>query len=116
MTPEDIAKVCHEVNAEFCVAFGDFSQPLWENAPDWQKDSAINGVNFHLENPDAGASHSHDCWMKEKLDNGWVYGDKKDPDNKTHPCIMDFELLPHAQKAKDFIFKQIVHSLKGELK
>lgn len=111
MEVEKIAKVCHEVNAEYCVAFGDFSQPSWENAPEWQKKSAITGVEFHINNPDAGASNSHESWLSEKISDGWTYGEEKNPDKKEHPCIVLFEHLPAEQKAKDFIFRQIVHSL-----
>ena len=41
---EYIAKVCHEVNRAYCMSQGDGSQPRWEDAPDWQKQSAISGV------------------------------------------------------------------------
>ena len=52
-TKEKIAKVCHEANRAYCEALGDYSQTTWEKAPDWQKESAINGVQFHLDNPGA---------------------------------------------------------------
>ena len=44
MTKQDIAKVAHEINLAYCESIGDNSQPTWELAPDWQKSSAINGV------------------------------------------------------------------------
>ena len=111
MTVEQIAQVCHEINRAFCQSMGDGSQPFWKYAPDWQKTSAINGVNFHLLNPNAGADASHNSWMKEKVDAGWVYGEVKNPDAKTHPCIVPFDQLPKEQQAKDFLFRQVVHSL-----
>jgi len=51
--------------------------------------------------------------MKEKVDDGWVYGEKKDPDATppTHHCIVPFSELPKEQQAKDFIFRAVVHSL-----
>ena len=112
MTVEQIAKVCHEVNKAYCEALGDNSQPFWEDAPEWQKQSAINGVNFHLENPNAGPNHSHDSWLKQKQEEGWTYGPVKDPEKKEHPCFVPYEDLPVEQKAKDYLFRQIVHSLK----
>ncbi|UKH48585.1 hypothetical protein [Vibrio phage vB_ValP_FGH] len=110
-TIEQIAKVAHEINAAFCLAYGDTSQPSWENAPDWQRESAINGVKFHIQNPDASPSASHDNWLKEKVADGWVYGEVKDPEAKTHPCCVEYDELPPEQKAKDYLFKQTVHSL-----
>lgn len=112
MEIESIAKVAHETNAAFCRSVGDMSQPEWSDAPEWQKTSAINGVNFHINNPNAHESASHNAWYAEKELNGWVYGEVKDPEAKTHPCMVSFEDLPDYQKAKDFLFKQTVRSLK----
>lgn len=112
---EQIARIAHEVNREWCAFNGDQSQPTWDNAPDWQRNSAINGVAFHRENPSAGDSASHDSWMAEKVADGWVYGDVKDPEAKTHPCIVPFEQLPREQQFKDRLFRTIVHAaLQGE--
>ena len=108
-----IAQVAHEVNKAYCEALGDTSQPTWADAPDWQRDSAIAGVKFHIENPGASASASHDAWLAQKKADGWKYGLVKDPAKKEHPCFVPFEHLPTEQKAKDFLFRQIVHSLAG---
>lgn len=109
--PEKIARVCHEVNRAYCQALGDVSQPAWEDAPEWQRTSAINGVEMHLNNPGVGASASHESWMKEKLENGWKYGPVKDPEKKEHHCLVPFDQLPPEQQAKDFIFRSIVYAL-----
>lgn len=106
-----IARVCHEANRAYCQALGDNSQPAWEDAPEWQRSSAINGVQFHLANPDAGPSHSHDEWLKEKAATGWKYGPVKDPEKKEHPCFVPYDQLPAEQKAKDYIFRAIVHAM-----
>jgi RyR domain-containing protein len=115
MKIEDIARVCHEANRAYCIAIGDFSQLPWENAPEWQLQSAINGVRFHLDNPDAGPSGSHDNWLKEKFAAGWTHGPVKDPLAKRHPCIMPYLDLPFEQQLKDAIFVGIVHAMKPGL-
>jgi hypothetical protein len=112
MLIEKIAQVAHEVNKAYCEAIGDKSQTSWEDAPAWQKESAVLGVMFHVENPDAGPDASHNSWMKQKVDTGWVYGEEKDPEAKTHPCIVPFEELSLSQQVKDYLFRQVVHSLK----
>ena len=112
MTVEQVAQVAHELNRAYCNSIGDNSQPTWEDAPDWQKTSAIHGVDFHLNNPEATPALSHEVWKKEKVDAGWVYGPVKDGEKKTHPCIVPYGDLPKEQKAKDYIFRQTVHSLK----
>ena len=112
---EKIAVVCHQANKALCAAFGDMSQVDWAAAPQWQRDSAINGVKFCIENPDAPPSANHDSWMAEKINAGWVFGPTKDADAKTHPCIVAYDLLPSEQKAKDYIFKAIVAALASKL-
>ncbi len=103
----------NEVNRGFCASIGDHSQVTWEKSSQWQRDSAVNGVRLHIGNPDAGPKASHDNWMAEKIADGWVYGEVKDPDKKTHPCIVPFGDLPVEQQSKDFIFRSIVHALSG---
>ena len=112
---ESIAAVAHEVNRAYCQALGDFTQLPWEDAPQWQKDSAILGAELHLGNPDAGASASHTSWMAQKLADGWKYGAVKDPDNKLHPCLVPFDDLSVEQRAKDFIFCGVVHAIAREM-
>lgn len=107
------ARTSHEVNRAWCQYNGDDSQPAWDDAPEWQRDSAINGAIFHLDNPDAGDDASHQSWMAEKLIAGWVYGEVKNPDAEppTHPCIVPFEDLPREQQFKDRLFRTIVHAV-----
>ena len=110
-----IAECCHEANRAYCEAFGDWSQPMWADAPDWQKDSAIDGVAFHIDNPDAGPSASHENWMKQKLAEGWNWGTVKNIEELEHPCMVEYADLPPEQQAKDFIFCAIVKTLSREL-
>jgi hypothetical protein len=107
-----IAQVCHQANKAWCEADGDLSQKDWLDADQWQIDSAISGVKFRLENPDALASAMHDNWSKEKIADGWVYGEVKDVEKKTHPCLVNFEELPLFQQKKDKLFSAIVDALK----
>lgn len=113
MTKEQIAQLAHEVNRAYCQALGDDSQPAWAEAPQWQKDSALLGVELHTANPDAGPEMSHESWMKQKVADGWIHGSVKDPVKKEHPCLVSFHELPKEQQAKDFIFRGVVHACHG---
>jgi hypothetical protein len=106
-----IAKVCHEVNRAYCASIGDHSQPTWENAPEWQRASAINGVKFTRANPDAPPSASHESWLEEKRRDGWKYGPLKNPDAKEHPCFVSYDELPIEQRTKDYLFQAVVRSI-----
>lgn len=111
MLLESIAKVAHEANRAYCQTLGDSSQVPWEEAPEWQRASAINGVKYHFSHPDAGPEHSHNCWLEEKRAAGWAYGPVKDPEKKEHPCFVPFEALPANQQLKDYLFRAIVHAM-----
>jgi len=108
---ERIARVAHEANRALCLAFGDDSQVAWEDAPEWQKASAVNGIAFIESNPDAPPSASHEAWLAEKEANGWTYGEVKDTLAKTHPCFVPYDELPPEQKAKDYVFAAVVRAL-----
>lgn len=108
---EAIASVCHEINRAYCAAYGDVSQPSWDEAPAWQKDSAMNGVQMHLNNPDATPEDSHASWYAQKEAEGWVYGEVKDPEAKTHHCMVPYLELPVEQRAKDYLFRATVHAV-----
>ncbi len=112
MTIEKIAEVAHETNRAYCFSIGDNSQMEWKDAPDWQKQSAIKGVLFHIDNPDAGCAASHESWLKEKEANGWKYGEVKDVDKKEHPCFVSYEELPKEQQIKDALFVGVVRAMK----
>jgi RyR domain len=112
ITREQIARVAHQANRAYCETIGDTSQSSWEFAPKWQRDSAINGVEFHVRALRAGKPAdpraSHEFWLKEKLEAGWTNGPVKDPEKKQHPCCVPYDELPAGQRVKDFIFCAVV--------
>lgn len=111
---EQVARVCHEANRAYCESIGDRSQPSWDQAPEWQRKSAIKGVEFHIAHVSAGhkpsPSTSHESWLAEKYRDGWKYGPVKDPVKKEHPCFLPYEQLPVEQRLKDYIFAAIVEA------
>lgn len=112
MNIEQIAKVAHEINRAYCQAIGDDSQYPWRDAPEWQRKSAIAGVKFHFDNPDATPSASHENWLAEKERDGWKYGPVKDAEKKEHPCFVPYDQLPAEQRAKDYLFGAVCDQLR----
>jgi hypothetical protein len=105
---EAAARAAHEANRAWSLAHGDTSQLPWDAAPDWQRESALLGVNGVLGG--AGPRESHASWLAHKRAEGWVWGPVKDPVRKEHPCMVPYEDLPPEQKAKDSIFVSVVRA------
>jgi hypothetical protein len=114
MNSETAAKIAHEVNRAYCTSIGDQSQPPWEDAPAWQRHSAIKGITLHWEALADGnilaPSASHESWLAEKIANGWKYGPVKNPETKEHPCCVPYDQLPVEQRTKDFLFGAVAES------
>lgn len=108
----EIARICHQANKAYCESLGDRSQVDWEDAPEWQRQSALAGVLFRETYPhEGGYASCHNNWKKDKIAAGWVYGEVKDAELKTHPCIVEWYELPKAQQFKDRLFCAIVDAL-----
>jgi hypothetical protein len=103
--------MAHEINRAYCQSIGDDSQPDWQHATEHAQASALAGVDMHLANPDATPKDSHDAWLKAKEEAGWTFGPVKDESKKEHPCMVPYEDLPESQKAKDYLFRGVVHVL-----
>lgn len=109
-----IAELCHNVNKAYCEYMGDFSQLDWDDESEAMvgiRKSAIDGVIFHFTN-DTTPEESHENWMEFKLKEGWVYGEVKDLEKKTHPCLVPYDQLPEDQQVKDHLFTAIVTTFK----
>lgn len=111
MTDADIetcARVAHEANRAFCVATGDPSQVGWDEAPEWQRASAREGVQHALRG--ATPEELHESWCEAKRRDGWTHGAVKDAVAKTHPCLVPYAELPEVQRRKDAIFGAVVRA------
>lgn len=110
LSDEAIARACHEANRALQLATSDPApSPHWDDAPDWQRESAIEGV----AKARAGATPEqlHESWCEFKTNAGWIYGDTKDEAARTHPCLVPYDALPPEQRAKDGLFHAIVAAL-----
>lgn len=106
-----IARVCHEANRAFSIFVGDaMPSPPWDNAPEEMRKGATNGVAFLLANPGTTPREQHDEWLRYKTEGGWTWGPDKAPDLKQHPCMVPYDELPAAQRAKDALFQAVVRA------
>lgn len=109
-----LARAAHEINRAYCASLGDTTQAAWADAPEWQKASALAGVDMHTANPDATPEQSHESWLAQKTAEGWAYGEVKDAEKKLHPCFLPYAELPPEQRAKDYLFRAVVQTLNAE--
>ncbi|MBK9356576.1 MAG: Ryanodine receptor Ryr [Bacteroidales bacterium] len=47
------------------------------------------------------AENIHEVWAKQKMDEGWTYGEALNWDTKRHPSLKPYADLPESQKTYD---------------
>lgn len=47
------------------------------------------------------AENVHDIWAESRISEGWSYGEKRDDDKKTTPCLVPYDQLPEEEKKYD---------------
>ena len=47
------------------------------------------------------ARNVHENWALGRINEGWVYGPKRDDITKQHPCLVDYDDLPENEKDYD---------------
>lgn len=46
----------------------------------------------------------HGSWMQAYFENGWQYGEKYDPEKRTHPDLVPYTQLGTLERDKDAVF------------
>jgi ryanodine receptor 2 len=47
------------------------------------------------------AENTHDIWAKQRMSQGWTYGERRDDVKKTTPCLVSYNELPDSEKEYD---------------
>nr|CAD7437731.1 unnamed protein product [Timema bartmani] len=63
--------------------------------------SAITLPTYVESIRDRLAENIHEMWAMNKIEAGWIYGERRDDIRKIHPCLIQFERLPPAEKRYD---------------
>lgn len=56
------------------------------------------------------SKYVHEVWAKNRLSQGRTYGELRNGEIKTHPCLIPYEELPKEEKEYDRNTAQLVHS------
>lgn len=109
--PAEVARIIHAANIEVQAIRGHdvISQP-WFYEPLSQRKIVINGVAM-VRRHNLSARQNHELWRGAKLAAGWRYGAEKDPERKTHPCMVPWHKLPAENRDQAVLFVAIVHAL-----
>lgn len=43
----------------------------------------------------------HEVWAETRIRQGWTYGEQRNDELKTHPCLIPYEELPESEKEYD---------------
>lgn len=54
-----------------------------------------------LELTEKIAENVHDHWAIGRIAEGWTYGEQRDDQKKTTPCLVPYDQLPDSEKAYD---------------
>jgi len=108
---EAAARAAHEVNRSYCEVGGDTSQKSWAEAPNWQCQSALEGVRAIVDGKTP--EQIHEAWVLSKISDGWHYGEVEDAEAKTHPHIAPYDSLPEFQRCKDELCRNTVCAVLG---
>ena len=54
-----------------------------------------------LELTEEIAEQVHEIWAKGRIAEGWTYGERRDDEKKTTPCLVPYSELPESEKEYD---------------
>lgn len=109
MTNEEIARVARAAMRAYQQSIGDPVSPAWDDAPEWDRESALEGVR--VAQSGATAADRHEAWRRRREAADWVPGPVKDEGARTHPNLVPYAELSLAQRRKDDLFGAIVGAL-----
>ena len=50
---------------------------------------------------DQMSKNVHEVWAETRIRQGWTYGEQRNDELKTHPCLIPYEELPEEEKEYD---------------
>ena len=110
MTDEALARCIHEVHRAYNVWLEDPGpfMPPWDALTQWQRDTVTNAVR--LVRMGVSPEGIHKVWVQRMTDAGWRYGPDKDPLEKTHPSIREWNDLPVWERRKSIVTCRLVYA------
>ncbi len=105
------ARVAREAIRAYQHAIGDQVSTDWEQADQWQRESAQTAVR--LVRAGTTPAELHGAWVADRRHRGWRH--PSEPEATTAPCVhrnlTPYDSLPPDQQAKDRLFIAVVQAL-----
>jgi len=110
-TDMQVAETCHGAFTGLQSATqDDFPSPPFLYLHRDLKEAAAEGVRRARAGGVLSAREHHQQWKGFMEARGWTLG-PRDPEERTHPDLVDWEALPHEEQVKDRLFIAIVIAL-----
>lgn len=107
----DVLLPNQEVSVESCFSFGDLAKQTVcgpQTTPDLSAQTVMDLVfipkvidtqsidmSGNLESlRDSLAENMHELWCMSRIEDGWIFGEEHDDQNRTHPYLAPFSMLP----------------------
>lgn len=109
-TIEQIAEVCHMANVGYQGAMRvSYKSMPWMSTLRESRETTMQGVRDVLAGK--GPAECHAIWCETYKRYGWRYGEEKSEAEKTHPCLVSYDLLPEEIRMKNALFASIVRTM-----
>lgn len=108
LSPEQIAQITHAANAALAQSTEDENKLPWNCESEQFRNGVIDVIEEVAANPNITPEDMHNKWYLSKLEDGWSYGESVSEEEKTHPCMVDYDELSDVDRFKDKLFLAIV--------
>ncbi|VDP02284.1 unnamed protein product [Soboliphyme baturini] len=92
-----------------CFSFGDMKKNIFLGpsttilnhvifVPTPVDTSEVSHVRFSKEPFCLLAENMHEMWSMEKIEKGWIYGERRSESKHTNPCLVAYAVLPNVEK------------------
>ena len=113
---ELIGLKCYNEYLKICKEYDE--KPTYPDTYPYLPSEYMNGLINQIKrllNSDEkqDAEKNHDDWCKARIADGWVFGEVKNAENKTHPSLIPYHQLPLPERVKNESFLKIIEQYKN---
>jgi hypothetical protein len=105
---EHIAHIAYDAVQTYCRTIGEDPNLPWAELPEVSREGLIAGTHAVLDGTAGTAEAQHERWCAYWIGKGWITGDVKSNELKTHPNLVTWPELPIEQRMKDVLFRAVV--------